>query len=152
MAKLTMMKIKFNPLDDQKDLYRKLFIQEGQEHYASTYIMSFNRPELLLISQTLQIKKCHRMNTDALRNGILEKIFTESPNAPVKMLYDIKEAVSKRPNRASDLWQGIPLVNTGNTCYLNSTVNGILSIKSLRSKLEQLPQNIFIPGKKLCVL
>ena len=45
---------------------------------------------------------------------------------------------SMRPNDKEDDWRGIPLENVGNTCYLNATLNCLLSVGCIRNGLDKM--------------
>ena len=137
ISKLNELKVQFHPDDAKENLHEALTKQEIQEHPVSQHLNAMRRQDLVKMSQTLKIQKCHRMNADGLRTVIAAKIFNDGPQAPLEEFKKVQNAMTHSTN-ASDGWRGVRLVNVAKTAYLNSALNGILSIKSIRNGLETM--------------
>ena len=144
--KLTKMRIPFKRHWTKERIYEDLYHQECYEHPVSSFMAKLKRDELVRMCQTLQIPRCHRLNAAQLRTELATQIFDKSPEAPYKLFNKIYTTV-KQTRDPAQAWRGIPLVNSGNTCYLTATVNGILSIRKIRNNLEDPEQNDFIEGE-----
>ena len=145
VAKLTGLRVQFDPEDSRETLLGKLTEVEISEHPVTHQLNTMKRTELVKMSQTMKIVRLYRLNADGLRKEISARIFNERPEAPLDLFKTIENAV-KMANVASDGWRGIRLFNRGNTCYLNSDMNGLLSIKAIRNGLDTMQEDPFTSG------